>query len=826
MKRFRTAFVIVGFVLSIAGSALAQSPAQNFEADDEHQGLRCRRVQRAVQLVVATEGYESSRLKQSSATVRKPRRVVRDVIGYSVKSRSVGRSCFRCISGQIRRRVPLVEQEACGYQDPCIARSTCPSCSHDVCEAGAALQPACDSCTAAVCSVDPFCCDTLWSEDCVAKVETICGNTCGAPAPTTSTTLEATTTTLLASTTTLETTDSTLPTTTTTLPAEFPADDDVCIDIVDFEGERAGKIVAQVTTARGRPVVVKGTNPRFDCKKNAAVIYDSACSRGKCTAGDTDLGTPNEDFDGPGEGKGGEEGSPSENSTARGNVLIIADNLRDADSDGLVDNPGDQAWATVIHEFDFSAFAPTTVRGLTLIDVEDAETPASIEIFDMTGASLGSFPVPTTGDNGVVEVDLPQVGGVWKLIVTLRGSSAIDEIRLGCATDGTTTTTTTTLDVTTTTSTTTTLPIGESLSCPVSFAVDSATNAFALQFEATHDTAPGGFLPDSCTVVPDGLVDVNADGDTVEIGWADSTGSGFTGPGAFAACTFVSTSGAPVPADFSIEILDCSGPNPPTACSPAAAVSVAVGACAEIAPVCGNGVLESGEDCDDGNVQAGDGCGSLCTSEGTTTTSTTLDTTTTTLPTTTTTSTTTTLPTTTTTTTSTTTTLPPTTTTTTSSTTSSTTTTTLPQGFDFACTLTVRVTSTEQIGSLKWVIDYADTPGGFTGTGLGVGCTSLVTGASKSFFDDETNRVLRESVISLSGFSGPIDIATCPFETNDNGLVPANFPLEVQDATTPDLIVVNPTVVVSSVQCAPASLGVGINLSPRIPEMAPNGPVF
>lgn len=32
-------------------------------------------------------------------------------------------------------------------------------------------------------------------------------------------------------------------------------------------------------------------------------------------------------------------------------------------------------------------------------------------------------------------------------------------------------------------------------------------------------------------------------------------------------------------------------------------------------PVCGNGVLESGEQCDDGNTQSGDGCSALCTVE-------------------------------------------------------------------------------------------------------------------------------------------------------------------------------------------------------------------
>ncbi len=93
---------------------------------------------------------------------------------------------------------------------------------------------------------------------------------------------------------------------------------------------------------------------------------------------------------------------------------------------------------------------------------------------------------------------------------------------------------------------------------------------------------------------------------------------------------------------------------------------------------CGNGAVEAGEECDDGNSNSGDGCSMTCEFEPdstTTTTSTTTSTTTTTLPSTTTTSTTTsTVPSTTTTSTTTSTT----TTTTTSTTTTTTTTTTLP----------------------------------------------------------------------------------------------------------------------------------------------------
>ena len=36
---------------------------------------------------------------------------------------------------------------------------------------------------------------------------------------------------------------------------------------------------------------------------------------------------------------------------------------------------------------------------------------------------------------------------------------------------------------------------------------------------------------------------------------------------------------------------------------------------AEPRPVCGNGIVETGEDCDDGNTASGDGCSASCESE-------------------------------------------------------------------------------------------------------------------------------------------------------------------------------------------------------------------
>lgn len=51
-----------------------------------------------------------------------------------------------------------------------------PTCAHDLCYPGVALDPMCDPCVAAVCQNDPFCCSTQgsWDQLCTAQVTDTC----------------------------------------------------------------------------------------------------------------------------------------------------------------------------------------------------------------------------------------------------------------------------------------------------------------------------------------------------------------------------------------------------------------------------------------------------------------------------------------------------------------------------------------------------------------------------------------------------------------------------------------------------------------------------
>jgi hypothetical protein len=198
-----------------------------------------------------------------------------------------------------------------------------------------------------------------------------------------------------------------------------------CAETIDFEELPAGTIVFEVFGDSGSgPIGVSGTNPDFSTGTNAAVIFDSS----NPTGGDFDLGTPNEQFGGPGVGAGGGAGAYV-NDTALGNVLILAENLDDENNDGLVDDP-DDAEELVGNSItlDFSALGPVTVSSITIIDFEAFEPEAEVELFDQFDVSLDTFILFPTGDNGVAVKVLGPTAGVAKMVVTLNGSGAIDNI--------------------------------------------------------------------------------------------------------------------------------------------------------------------------------------------------------------------------------------------------------------------------------------------------------------------------------------------------------------------------------------------------------------
>ena len=205
---------------------------------------------------------------------------------------------------------------------------------------------------------------------------------------------------------------------------------------VDFEGLPAGTIVDEVSDGQGISGGLPGTvgvhavNPSMGEGTNAAVIFDSSCPGGNCSGADYDLGTPNEDFGGPGRGSGGEVS----NDTALGNVLIVGENLNDGDSDGLVDDPDDENLPGARIEMDFGTIAKNgkgtvTFNGITIMDIERKEVVGG-DALQLTGPGGldAKFSIPETGNNGVVVLDGFALEGVSNMVVLLNGSGAIENV--------------------------------------------------------------------------------------------------------------------------------------------------------------------------------------------------------------------------------------------------------------------------------------------------------------------------------------------------------------------------------------------------------------
>ena len=186
---------------------------------------------------------------------------------------------------------------------------------------------------------------------------------------------------------------------------------------IDFEGLPAGTVVNSVSSGAGisgdaiaGSVSVFGDSANPALSTNAAIIFDAACGglAATCSGGDADLFKP-----------------------ALGKVLIMAENLVDANADGIIDNPDDADLRNAPFSFDFTAFGPgaVTVESIDVMDVEaSVEQPAFVQLYN--GAALiDTVEVPVTGNNGVVTVPIG-VSNVTRMVVTLQGSGAIDNIRV------------------------------------------------------------------------------------------------------------------------------------------------------------------------------------------------------------------------------------------------------------------------------------------------------------------------------------------------------------------------------------------------------------
>ncbi len=193
-------------------------------------------------------------------------------------------------------------------------------------------------------------------------------------------------------------------------PTEPPGS---CSWILDFEKDASGnklsrgQIIGDEWALFG--IHITTDNPT----SHPAMIFDSA----QPTGYDWDLGSPNEDFGGPGRGAGGEEGQPGENRWPLGNILIISE---DRDQD----DPDDHyAGGTFIFTFE----EPTWVHDVQLLDIDANETTGKLVAYDQRDNKLGIFRMQPFGNNSVQNIPI-NLENVARLEIHLQSSGAVAAI--------------------------------------------------------------------------------------------------------------------------------------------------------------------------------------------------------------------------------------------------------------------------------------------------------------------------------------------------------------------------------------------------------------
>ncbi len=176
----------------------------------------------------------------------------------------------------------------------------------------------------------------------------------------------------------------------------------------------AGTVVGNQWASMGVSFTFVNNNPN---KTPVGVIFDSS----NPTGGDWDLGTPNQDFGGPGIGVGGEQGAAGENNTALGNLLILAENTTDSNNDGLIDDPDDEGAGG---ELQMNFAFPYYVESLSMVDLDNGNGLIRVH---QTGNRVTDFNIPGLGDNAVNTIPI-QLDSVVQLRVILPGSGGISAL--------------------------------------------------------------------------------------------------------------------------------------------------------------------------------------------------------------------------------------------------------------------------------------------------------------------------------------------------------------------------------------------------------------
>ncbi len=192
--------------------------------------------------------------------------------------------------------------------------------------------------------------------------------------------------------------------------------------VEDFSSEPAGAVVAGAMPGGGTDGGTHFTDFTLSVTNtgggpSSAIIFDSS----NPTGGDSDLGTPNSAFGGPGVGSGGQSGA-GVNNQSWGNLLICAEDIVDGNSDGLVDDPDDEAGGcTFVFEFDYVV----DLKRIVLVDIDSESVDYNSFEF---GVFIAGDEGVDLGNNSIQEIDLTALYSVDRLEIVFSSSGAIAEL--------------------------------------------------------------------------------------------------------------------------------------------------------------------------------------------------------------------------------------------------------------------------------------------------------------------------------------------------------------------------------------------------------------
>jgi hypothetical protein len=173
--------------------------------------------------------------------------------------------------------------------------------------------------------------------------------------------------------------------------------------VLNFEGFAAGTWMREQYAPMGVHI---SANNSTSSHPDKAIIFDSA----NPTGDDSDLATP---------------GYHATNTVPYGKILILAENDRDQNSDGLVDDPddeGNQPAGWIKFRLDF--VAPS--GHVDLIDIE--ETGGTLKFY-LNSNLVQTLSIPNMGDNSVQRIAFSGFH-FDEMKVNLQGSGAVGELEL------------------------------------------------------------------------------------------------------------------------------------------------------------------------------------------------------------------------------------------------------------------------------------------------------------------------------------------------------------------------------------------------------------